>query len=483
MKNLYSLDELIAESNGTLTPHDIKDYCRRNILHPCIHFEGNIVCIERERFQDSIDRRDSVARIDKDKWAKIFEGYIYHKDFISLLNTSPDKKHYLFELHKIVAQYSSTPIPELSDTQYIKIYPRRVDDDMKDFFWFEDFADFEGIEYTVNDIVFHKNEVEKLLLHLTGLSKNLIKPLDHIMDLGIDNPNKKENSNIKSSIKLKDMLEDNDEYISVSSAFKLIKKKTDLTSDTEIANFLIVNKINDLSTPFDKFNYFDGKPTPLYKNLQLNQITKMDLLLLEIAREELQLNNNDKRLKSFAWDRFDFFLEFKYLTDIDLEEDIYQSDSEEDIYQSDSEEDKSEKISHQEIYNTKQSEIKLLSQDQSRYSTPIDEHTSLEHYQREIDQLRHENKKLKEDILKKDTLITELELFKSGTITHPSVDPDDRNHAPELLLAVEAWEAKYIEGKYPHHEHTPAIKLFLKDKGVKNERLATRISAITNPRK
>lgn len=400
MKTLYSLDELIAESNGTLTPHDIKDYCRRNILHPCIHFEGNIVCIEKERFQDSIDRRDPIAHIDKDKWAKIFEGYIYHKDFISLLNTSPDKKHYLFKLHKIIAQYSSTPIPKLSDTQYIKVYPRRVDDDMKDFFWFEDFADFEGIEYTVNDIVFHKNEVEKLLLHLAGFSKNLTKPLDRAIDLGIESPHKKESSNIKSCIKLKDMLEDNDEYISVSSAFELIKKKTDLTSDTEIANFLIVNKINDLSTPFDKFNYFDGKPMPLYKNLQQNQITKMDLLLLEIAREELQLNNDDKRLKSFAWDRFDFFFEFKNLTNIDLEEEVIQGEVEKIS---------SEKTLNQEENKADQSESELLLQDQSIYGNPLTGHTSLEHYQQQRELLQNENENLKAELIQAQKRIKQLE--------------------------------------------------------------------------
>lgn len=64
--------------------------------------------------------------------------------------------------------------------------------------------------------------------------------------------------------------------------------------------------------------------------------------------------------------------------------------------------------------------------------------------------------------------------------THPSLDP---NHAPELLLAIQAWEAKYIKNEYPHQEHTPAIETILKNNGIENSRLKARIAAITNPNK
>ncbi len=52
----------------------------------------------------------------------------------------------------------------------------------------------------------------------------------------------------------------------------------------------------------------------------------MDLLLLEIAREELKLNSEDERLKNFAWEKFDFFFKFQNLTNIDLEEEVIQDD-------------------------------------------------------------------------------------------------------------------------------------------------------------
>jgi hypothetical protein len=66
---------------------------------------------------------------------------------------------------------------------------------------------------------------------------------------------------------------------------------------------------------------------------------------------------------------------------------------------------------------------------------------------------------------------------------HPSLDPAHKNYAPELLLAVQAWEAKYLENEYPHQEHTPAITNILKNKKVTQVNLVKRICAITNPKK
>ncbi|PVZ90354.1 hypothetical protein C9426_02995 [Serratia sp. S1B] len=65
---------------------------------------------------------------------------------------------------------------------------------------------------------------------------------------------------------------------------------------------------------------------------------------------------------------------------------------------------------------------------------------------------------------------------------HPSLDQEDNNYAPELLLAIQAWESKYISNEYPHMEHTPAIKAFLTKTGYTGVRLQERIAAITNPK-
>lgn len=402
MQKVFSLNELIDASENKLTIHTIKDYCRRGELHPCIYFEGNIVCINEERSQDSIDKRDPVAHIETVSWARKFKGYISASNFIDYITyTDPNTSDVFFNIEKIIEHIPSiNDFPPLQKDEYLKAFPPLIDDDIQEKRWLREIAHFEGNAFRASEIVFHVFEVEKLLLHLTVLSKNLIKPLDHIMDLGIDNPNKKENSNIKSSIKLKDMLQDNDEYISVFNVFELIKKKTDLTSDIEIANFLIVNKINEFSTPFDKFNYFNGNPTPLYKDFQQKQLTKMDLLLLEIAREELQLNNDDKRLKNFAWEKFDFLFEFKYLTNIDLEEEVIQGEVEEIS---------SEKTLNQEENKAEQSESELLLRDQSIYGNPLTGYTSLEYYQQQTDLQQNENENLKAELIQAQKRIKQLE--------------------------------------------------------------------------
>ena len=89
---------------------------------------------------------------------------------------------------------------------------------------------------------------------------------------------------------------------------------------------------------------------------------------------------------------------------------------------------------------------------------------------RTIEQLKKENERLKAEL-------------EQVTPIHPALDPAYKNHAPELLLAVQAWEAKYLENEYPHQEHTPAITNILKNKNVIQVNLVKRICAITNPNK
>ncbi len=76
-----------------------------------------------------------------------------------------------------------------------------------------------------------------------------------------------------------------------------------------------------------------------------------------------------------------------------------------------------------------------------------------------------------------------IEPCQTNSAIHPSLDPSNSNHAPELLLAIKVWEAKYLENEYPHHEHTPAITNILRNKNVTQVNLVKRICAITNPKK
>lgn len=66
---------------------------------------------------------------------------------------------------------------------------------------------------------------------------------------------------------------------------------------------------------------------------------------------------------------------------------------------------------------------------------------------------------------------------------HPSIDSTHPRHAPEMLLATKAWEAKYLKGEYPNHDHTPAIEKILKNWNITGINLIKRICAITNPDK
>lgn len=182
---------------------------------------------------------------------------------------------------------------------------------------------------------------------------------------------------------LKNLLDSNNPYISVFNVFKIIKEKTELKSDQEIADLLITIKINDVSIPFDKFKYFDGEPERLHRHYQQNQLSKMDLLLLEIARGEVNLNDDDQRLKSFVWYKSSFFYDFEDITKISLEE-YEQQDDEINL-----------NLEKADI-NTNEFKQSLKDQQNNNIGNPSIGHTPLEHYQQQLDKLLKENEILKE---------------------------------------------------------------------------------------
>lgn len=176
MKTFFTLDEVLSASQGTLTLLDIKDYCRQGYLHPCVYFDGNIVCFEDERNQESIDKRDSFSHCVQAKWHLIFEGYIHNKDFINLLDAT-EKPYFLWNIDNIVVQYSTPEIPDLSLNQSLRAYERRYDDDIKDFHWEKDFGDkdYQGIEYSTKEIVFHIKELNQI--HFDDPERNKFESL------------------------------------------------------------------------------------------------------------------------------------------------------------------------------------------------------------------------------------------------------------------------------------------------------------------
>ncbi|ENZ9378187.1 TPA: hypothetical protein ACGIJT_002777 [Acinetobacter baumannii] len=181
MQKLFSLNELIDASKNQLNIHTIKDYCRRGELHPCVYFEGNIVCIHDERFQNSITKYDPVAHIETVSWTRKFKGYIFASNFIDYIGyTDPNTFDVFFNIEKIIEHIPSiNDFPTLQKDEYLKAFPPLIDDDIQEKRWLYEIKDFKGNVFKANEIVFHISEVEKLLLQLNGPSKNPIKLLNH----------------------------------------------------------------------------------------------------------------------------------------------------------------------------------------------------------------------------------------------------------------------------------------------------------------
>lgn len=179
MQTLYSVNELIDASENKLSIHTIKDYCKRGELHPCIYFEGNIVCIHEERFQDSIDKRDPVAHIETVSWARKFKGYISASNFIDYITyTDPNTSDVFFNIEKIIEHIQSiNDFPPLQKDEYLKAFPPLVDDDIQEKRWLREIAHFEGNAFRASEIVFHISEVKKILMPDKDI--NQIKNLDY----------------------------------------------------------------------------------------------------------------------------------------------------------------------------------------------------------------------------------------------------------------------------------------------------------------
>lgn len=181
MQKIFSLNELIEASKNKLNIHTIKDYCRRGELHPCVYFEGNIVCILDERFQNSIAKYDPVAHIETVSWTRKFKGYVFASNFIEYIGyKDPNTCDFFFNIGKIIEHISSSSdFPPLQKDEYLKAFPPLIDDDIQEKRWLYEIKDFKGNIFKAHEIVFHISEVEKLLLQLDGPSKKPLKFLNH----------------------------------------------------------------------------------------------------------------------------------------------------------------------------------------------------------------------------------------------------------------------------------------------------------------
>ena len=179
MQKIYTLDELIKASKDKLNIHIIRDYCRRGELNPCIFFEGNLVCIKEERNTDKNNSYEPVVHIETVSWSKVFKGYVSAANFIDYITPSPlDSAGAFYNVDKVLEQMSPTsPLPDLQPDEYLKAFPRRIDDDIQEKRWLREIKDFQGNIFRADEIFFHASEVDEILS--TTKPNDPIKFIDH----------------------------------------------------------------------------------------------------------------------------------------------------------------------------------------------------------------------------------------------------------------------------------------------------------------
>ena len=188
MQKVFSLNELIAASENKLTIHTVKDYCRRGELHPCIYFEGNIVCIKKQRYQDSPIKSDPVAHIEEVYWSMIFKGYIHFSKLIDYLDPAlSNHTDIFFNFDKVVEFITQptvyAPLLPLSHNEYLKAFPRMIDDDIQEKRWLREASHFEGNPFRASEIVFHKEEIDTLLSNLKESKSETYNNTDDLTSL------------------------------------------------------------------------------------------------------------------------------------------------------------------------------------------------------------------------------------------------------------------------------------------------------------
>ncbi|TCM62706.1 hypothetical protein EC844_12424 [Acinetobacter calcoaceticus] len=165
MPTLFSLKELIAASGNMLSIHTIKDYCRRGELHPCIYFEGNIVCIYHRYYENIEDKREAGVHSDNVSWSKIFKGYLSASNFIDYLDCQDSNACGVFyNVEKIIeCIVPRNEVPTLKPNESLRAFPPNIDDGLREIRWLNESYGFEGNNFRAADILFHNSEVNVFL--------------------------------------------------------------------------------------------------------------------------------------------------------------------------------------------------------------------------------------------------------------------------------------------------------------------------------
>ncbi len=119
------------------------------------------------------------------------------------------------------------------------------------------------------------------------------------------------------SIKLKDKINENSEFISMRKIFEEIREKTDLKKDFEIAELLI--PIAKKCHAYNQYQLDNGKPMRLFEKNPSDRNNDFDYTLLEIARGDLYLDDSSI-FNNYVLEKWDFYHEFNNLTSYNLED-------------------------------------------------------------------------------------------------------------------------------------------------------------------
>ncbi|MCA4304264.1 hypothetical protein LDX65_13390 [Acinetobacter baumannii] len=124
-------------------------------------------------------------------------------------------------------------------------------------------------------------------------------------------------SDIMVSIKLKDKINENSEFISMRKIFEEIREKTDLKKDFEIAELLI--PIAKKCHAYNQYQLDNGKPMRLFEKNLSDRNNDFDYTLLEIARGDLYLDDSSI-FNNYELEKWDFYHEFNNFTSYNLED-------------------------------------------------------------------------------------------------------------------------------------------------------------------
>lgn len=474
LKSYYSTEELIQlinlQNSPNLSYKDLKDLCLRGSLTPAIYFEGNIVCIKEQRYQDSPIKSDPVVHIEEVHWSMIFKGYIHFSKLIDYLDPAlTDITDVFFNFDKVVEFITQptvyAPLLPLSHNEYLKAFPRMIDDDIQEKRWLREATHFKGNPFRASEIVFHKEDIDTLL-------------------------NNFKNSKLEGYTNLNDL-----------NSFKEIKI---LTSDDTVRKKLCNPKICHYSIVQAASLIAGDDPTLMESLLKANPIHLKEnfssyynaLTLIERAVEIGYLNQEyekgifHKTLRNFlSWrgiviegfnqNEFESIWGYSFINSLTGEYHDYSKciletpDIEDPLTDKNFYEIKNQILVNQ-ITKLKD-EIRVLNEKaQIALTNDIGE------LKGQLDHAVNENKSLKDQMIKyKEKVDNNSQIYR-----HPCIDPSHPKFAPELELAIRVWEEKYINN-YPtkYEDHSPAIDQILNEMQITNKRLIQRITVITNNKK